>query len=503
MTLTAARYDRWKAPAADGELLLWPAVDQLLRDTQENSDRLRNATSARIQNIPLAQVRRRLRSWLGHSDESPIIGTGHQTELYHAGVWAKDVLIEVVAAKLNGKAIHFAVDTDEPKHLQLRCPRGSVPLLDTPNTDARWTALLPAPTPAHLAEIEQKLAKASENWQFQSLLGPFLSNMKRQAMGDVNLPTALTDSLHELDWSLGLRHHAMLASPIWISQPYLVFVHHVLARIDAFSQDYNAALGAYRAENKIRSIGRPMPDLSCTADGCEAPFWLDSLSDGTRRRAAVRLDGAGRFALESPSGDSFVLDPTADGWDAAERLHRWLVSHQLRLSPRALTLTAVLRLLVADQFVHGIGGGQYDQVLDGLISRHFAIDPPRFSVTTATLFFPDAARQSRVCLPCVAMEGRKLKNSVLGEEKHRMVEVIESLPRHSLQRAELFLAMRDKLAQAWKGDAVRRWEAHYAEAERRSIDEKTLFDRELFYAIQSTSRLTGLIDRYRGQFATP
>jgi len=502
MSLTAARYDRWKAPAADGELLIWPAVDQLLRDTVENQHRLRDATSARIQNIPLAEVRGRLRSWLGHSDESPIIGTGHQTELYHAGVWAKDVLIDTVATKLNGKAIHFAVDTDEPKHLQLRCPRGSVPLIDDPGTDARWIGLLPAPTPAHLAEIEQKLAHASSNWHFQSLLGPFLSNMKRQAMHDANLPAALTDSLHEIDWKLGLRHHAMLASPIWMSAPYLVFVHHALARIDRFSQDYNASLAEYRAENKIRSIGRPMPDLSCTSDGCEAPFWIDSLGDGTRRRAAVRRESSGRFALEAPNGDPFTFDPAADGWDAAERLRRWLVSQQLRLSPRALTLTAVLRLLVVDQFVHGIGGGQYDQVLDGLISRHFAIDPPRFSVTTATLFFPDASHQDRVCLPCVALEGRRLKNSVLGAEKRRMVEAIESFPRRSLQRTEMFSAMRDKLAQAWKGDAVRRWEEHYADAERRSIEEKTLFDRELFYAIQSTSRLTGLIDRYRAQFVT-
>jgi hypothetical protein len=501
MTLTAARYDRWKAPAADGELLIWPAVDQLLRDTLDNHEHLSGAKSVLLQNVPLSEVRSRLRNWLGHCDESPIIGTGHQTELYHAGVWAKDVLIDAVAAKLNGKAIHFAVDTDEPKHLQLRCPRGSVPLLDDPNTSARWTALLPAPTPAHVGEIERKLAIAAKTWEFQSLLGEFLGNMKRQALQEANLPAALTDSMHQLDWSLGLRHHAMLASPIWMSEPYLLFVHHVLARIDSFSQDYNAALAAYRAENKIRSPGRPMPDLSCTADGCEAPFWLDSLSDGTRRRAAVRKGDSGQFILEAPNGESFAFDPAADGWDAADRLRRWLVARQLRLSPRALTLTAVLRLLVVDQFVHGIGGGQYDQVLDGLISRHFGMEAPRFSVTTATLFFPDSVQSSRVCLPCVALEGRKLKNNALGEEKHRIVRQIDSLPRRSLQRSELFMAMRDKLAQAWKGDAIRRWEERYAIAERRNIEEKTLFDRELFYAIQSAKRLTELIDRYRTEFA--
>lgn len=500
MSVSAARYDRWKAPAADGELLIWPAVPELLRETLDNHRRLSAASSVRVQNIPLPELRDRMRAWLGHADDAPIIGTGHQTELYHPGVWAKDALIDAAASRLNGKAIHFAVDTDEPKHLQLRFPNGSIPLLDDYNRNARWTGLLPAPAPAHLTDIERKFDLAARQWSFKPALGEFLASMKRQVMQEASLPTALTASLHELDWKLGLRHHAMLVSPIWMSQPYLVFVYHVLARIDTFSADYNAALNEYRIENKIRSVGRPMPDLTCSADGCEAPFWLDSLSDGTRRRAAVSRTETNRFLLTAPNGETFEFDAAADGWDAADGLRRWLVAHQLRLSPRALTLTAVLRLLVVDQFVHGIGGGQYDQVLDGLILRHFSIDPPRFSVTTATLFFPEAATQSRICLPCIAQEGRRLKHSLLGTEKTRMVEAIAGLPRGSQHRAELFVAMHDKLAQAWKGDTARRWEERYATAERRSVEEKTLFDRELFYAIQPASRLTGLIDRCRSEF---
>ena len=147
MSVSAARYDRWKAPAADGELLIWPAVGELLQQTRDNHQRLSTASSVRVQNIPLRELCARMRAWLGHAEDSPIIGTGHQTELYHPGVWAKDVLIDAAASRLHGKAIHFAVDTDEPKHLQLRFPNGSVPLLDEIDRNARWTGLLPCAFP--------------------------------------------------------------------------------------------------------------------------------------------------------------------------------------------------------------------------------------------------------------------------------------------------------------------------------------------------------------------
>src|SRR4051812_39841870 len=87
------RYPDWKAPAADGEVLVWPDPPRLLAETRDNNRTLTAADSVRIQNVPLPELRRATRSWIGVADESqPIIGTGHQAELYHPGVWAKDAL---------------------------------------------------------------------------------------------------------------------------------------------------------------------------------------------------------------------------------------------------------------------------------------------------------------------------------------------------------------------------------------------------------------------------
>jgi len=508
MDTSAARYDRWKAPAEDGQVLLWPPADRLLADTRDNHQHLSAAEGLRIQNVPVAEVRRRMRQWLGHDDESrPIIATGHQAELHHPGVWVKDVLIGTVAQKLGGRALHFAVDTDEPKHLQLRWPGGSFPLTDdAAHAKSEWSGLMNPPTPEHLHLVEREFHKAAKHWTFESLVPGFLADLRHHvvqaempAPQQASLPAALMRSAHALDRSLGLTYESLLVSPICLAEPYLLFVHHVLSRAELFASDYNAVLDGYRRDNKIRAPGRPMPNLKLTADACEVPFWLDSLADGSRARATVVRDGTA-WGLRLPGGQHFRFTPVADGWDAASRLLTWMREHRVRLAPRALTLTAVLRLLVADQFVHGIGGGQYDQVLDRLIARHFTLDPPRFSVTTATLFFPEAVGQPRVCLPCLAQEGHRLRHGALGAQKREMVEQIAALPRRSPQRAALFYQMHDRLSAAWLLPQVREWEKRFREAEQRQQEERTLFDRELFYALQPAERLEQLITRYRGEF---
>lgn len=497
MQTSAARYARWKAPAEDGQTLIWPEPAELLEDARENHRRLASAKSVLLQNVPLPEVRRAMRQWLGHDAGQLLIATGHQTELHHPGVWVKNALIDSAAARLGGRAFHFAVDTDEPKHLLLKWPGGSIPLSDDPSAKrAEWSGLLPPPTPAHLTEAEREFQSASASWNFKPLIPEFLQSLRPQALSSATLSSAITDAMHQLDWDLGLRYDAMLVSPLCYSEPYLLFVHHVLSRAPEFAADYNAALEQFRRENKIRTAGRPMPNLKADAESCEVPFWLDSMTDGTRSRAAVARRNGG-WIIRSNEHGGFQFDPTAEGWDAANRLGRWLRQSGLRLSPRALTLTSVLRLLVCDQFVHGIGGGQYDQVLDGLIERHLRLPAPRFSVTTATLYFPDAVGQPRVCLPCLLQEGHRMKHRVLGEEKMETVGRIAALPRKSSERSMLFYQMHDQLTAAWSQPPVKEWEQQLRQAEERAQEERVLFDRELFYAIQPRERLTGLIDRYR------
>ena len=475
MIVNAARYANWKAPSGDGHLLVWPEPADLLRETEENAKSLA-ASDARVQGVAVSKLRKNIRSWLGHGDQ-PLVATGHQTELYHPGVWVKDAAINAVANRVGGSACHFAVDTDQPKHLNVRWPGTSMPITDDPAaSSADWSGLLAGPTPAHLRNIEQTLQAATVEWNFVPMLGEVLSSLKRSSMESIGLSAAITNAQHELDWSLGLKHQAMLVSPMLFSHTYLTFVHHVLSRATQFSADYNAALADYRTETGITSTMRPMPDLHVTDTAVEIPFWLDDLADGKRTRAEVRRS-SDTWVLAA-KGSEFVLNADGEGETVAAELERWLRANQLRLSPRALTLTTFLRLLVVDQFIHGIGGGRYDQVTDRLLVSHFKIDPPRFAVATGTLYFPGAVGRTRVCMPCVAQEGHRLRHSILGEKKRQIVAGIQAMPRRSMQRLLAFHSMHGALsAAASNSAALKEWSNRFEQTQIQEREELVIFDR--------------------------
>jgi hypothetical protein len=493
------RYADWKAPDEDGQILIWPAEGEILRQTGENQKLLRSS-GALIQALSLSELRAAQRKWIGHGDDAqPLIASAHQTELYHPGVWVKDVLTNMLAKKTGGQAWHLGVDTDAPKHLHLRWPGASTPITDDPDlATAPWTGLLDGPSPSHVTEIESSLGKAAATWDFVPMTGEFLAALKRLALEQPPLTTSLTNAIHQIDWKLGLRHHALMTSPMWSSPSYLVFAHHMLARAAEFAMRYNEALAQYRRDAGITSPGRPMPDLRIDADSVESAFWLDDLAARTRQRLILIRNGS---AWRLEVGDGFIFDPSAQGHPSAERLITFLRAHNLRIAPRALTLTMFFRLLLADQFIHGIGGGRYDQVTDKLIQSFLGLDPPRFAVTTATFYFPAARRQRRINLHPLFQEGRRLRHGSFSREKRETAARIAALPHGSPQRRELFLHMHARLAQQSASPGMQEWQRRLDEATREQMTQKAIFDRELFFAMQPEERLREAIARYESEFA--
>lgn len=501
MTATAADYPRLAAPKTDGELLVWPEPRQLLRQTWENHRALRSL-EVKVLGVPLPRLRSWTRRWLGHrEDHEVIVGTGHQAELHHPGVWVKNAVIASAARRLGGKAIHFAVDTDAPKHLSYRWPGGGMPITEDPELGhARWTGLVKAPTRAHVLQLRQAATQAASTWGFAPAWEDLFDKLEELDGHQVDLASALSNAQHATDRGLGLSYQAFAASPLWRSTAYLVMVYDICGRCEEFAGSYNACLGEFRQGQGISSPGRPMPDLSIDGDFCETPFWLDDLSDGSRKRATLVRE-QGRWTLNA-DGLSFAFDPgVKDGWSAAEGFGNWLTQQKLRLSPRALMLTMFVRMFLVDQFVHGIGGGLYDQVTDRLITAWLGCAPPAFAVATATLYFPLAQGRQRTSVEQLGTEIRRLQQGLLGERKMEMVRQIAALPRGSGERGRLFAQMRREVTTAIEQDPQAAAYAQRLEASRRLHDEdEVLFNREWPYTLQTRARLEAMIAKVDGLF---
>src|SRR6185503_19792742 len=118
---------------------------------------------------------------------------------------------------------------------------------------------------------------------------------------------------------------------------------------------------------------------------------------------------------------------------------------------------------------------------------------------TATMLFPSAVGRARVDLPALLNEGRRLRHGSGDGETMKLVRQIEQAPRGSAERSRLFYQMHARLADVRERGEFGEWEKRVEQARGRELQDKDLFDRELFYAMQPQSRLSELIERYRGE----
>jgi hypothetical protein len=50
--------------------------------------------------------------------------------------------------------------------------------------------------------------------------------------------------------------------------------------------------------------------------------------------------------------------------------------------------TLFARLFLGDLFIHGIGGGKYDELTDEIIRRFYQVEPPSYMILSGTLHLP-------------------------------------------------------------------------------------------------------------------
>jgi len=331
----------------------------------------------------------------------PIVMGGHQPELFHPGVWLKNSALDAYARAVSGTAINLVVDSD-------RC--------------VRTTVGVPIGTPheAHLEEVPFDSPAAEMAWEERGILDPGLFASFGDRASDLLKPLepnpilrrwwplaveragechrlglAMAQARHSLEARFGLETLELPVSELCRLPTVMVFMGWLLAHARQLHEAYNATLTDYRRTHRQRGRARPMPDLVMRIDNpsdgpwFEVPWWIWSRDDPRRRRVFANASTSGMLVLSDMETLRVELpispETSPSKWvDALSRMEE----HALRLRPRAIITTLVARLLVADVFVHGIGGAVYDQLTDDLVRRLTGCDPPRYAVVSGTLRLP-------------------------------------------------------------------------------------------------------------------
>jgi len=323
--------------------------------------------------------------------------TGHQPELYHPGVWAKNFAVAAVAQVVGGFGGNLVADTDKIKSNAVRVITGK----------SESPRIMPVP----FDTVED--GRPFEAWQVQdeSVFRGFAaavrahgSELPADALLDTFWPSACSvqdaSGAHrfslarhriEKDWGFGLVESPM---GLWSETPQVIRLFlAILADLPRFHVIHDDKLTSYRRERKIHSRNHPVADLVQAGGWWEAPLWVWRDASPLRTKLWCRpcQDGSGvELRIE---GESAILGTLPIGRDrideaAIEQWKTW-ARQGIRIRPRALVTTALCRILLTDLFVHGIGGAIYDVLGDAVFGEYFGVRMPRYAVVTATLRLAD------------------------------------------------------------------------------------------------------------------
>lgn len=408
------RYQRLRAPDQDGEALVVPpfaCVGELLaRNLARRGERAVNilglsldelATAARREALAAARqytfAYRAASPALAEGSPERIIAAGHQPELFHPGVWFKNFALSDLARIHQATPLNLVIDSDDARHVDINVPGGSVeqPVIRPISLDDPDPAALPFEergirNPERFRAFAQAVSDHLRPFVPDPLLRDFWPQAIERAEATGNLGAALAQARHLLEAELGLQTLELPQSLVCETDSFRRFAGHLICEAAQFAEAHNAALGAYRKINRVRSQAHPVPDLEQVDAWTETPFWIWSAEHPQRRSLYVSRQGS-QLLLSNRDQIEFQLELGSagepDGDHVVAQLAE-LASRGIKLRTKALTTTMWARLALSDLFLHGIGGAKYDQLNDEIIRRFWGVDPPRFLTVSATFRLP-------------------------------------------------------------------------------------------------------------------
>ena len=276
---------------------------------------------------------------------------------------------------------------------------------------------------------------------------------------------------------MGLESLEVPLSRLVSTPEFAEFSLHLIDHLACLHEIYNAELDRYRKSHRIRNHAQPLPNLTQIDGWLEAPFWC--YTNNSERRSLWVQFRPEAIVLSDLNGWESTIQRSGQDGSAVEQ---WLaILHRgICLRPKALITTMYVRLMISDLFVHGIGGGKYDQITDRIIQRMFGIAPPPMLVASATmrLNFKELPDGLRGPVESQIQAAEKLINVLATNPEHVLQANHESLSLDqqqmlsslALQKVQLLETMPDK-GEKWEWHiAMKKLKQQMADLARPAID---------------------------------
>ena len=410
-----------RVPRGNGTFLIQPDPAAITQHVEQSRDQpeLPDAAECRLLNRELADFRVAARTeviaaaaqWtselLGRPVDAavtaPVIMTGHQPELFHPGVFAKNIATSELASRSGGVGLNLVVDNDLMAGTRIRVPAGD---RRKPSVSSIEFDSARAPLPWEEARVKDlsllesfsdRVTAAMGTWNVDPMIAecwPQVVAKARRHSGDdqnASLAECLTAGRASLEHEWGLGNLELPISRLCETDAFRSFAAHILLNAEEFWSVYNQVLAEYRRTYRIRSSSHPVPELQSENGWYETPFWIWRTDDPRRGRLFVQQSDGVLILATAPDQSAIVHSLTLspdDNFQAAASVMGELQNAGMRLRTRALTTTLFSRLCLCDLFVHGIGGAKYDAMTDRIASRFFGVTLPDYLTLSATAWLP-------------------------------------------------------------------------------------------------------------------
>ena len=381
-------------------------------------------------------------------EKSQLILGGHQPELFHPGVWFKNFLLAKIGQQTGSTSLHVIIDHDTARSDSLRVPSSSDATSNGRSHRQYFQKSVPLPIrmdsqPRMSWHATRTQFSSSEAWQetkrqiAESLASCGLetsilverSRLLETCIRDcVNFSDAFSRFRHLIELDNGIRNLEVPLGRLCQEPAFGVFVHHCVRNAEDLWLSYNECRTAYRERHGIRNPVQPVIELQRERHCIELPFWI-------YRDGGEALVDRQRLWIAQGSGESLILcnHPVPDRrtitvelpLDESKLTSVWqdIAESGICIRPRALMTTMYLRCFLADLFVHGIGGGTYDELTDAIIAQWLGIQQaPVYLTSSASLHLPLEERSED------SEDGDWLENL-------RELQLIRSAPERFLDRS--------------------------------------------------------------------